>query len=85
MVALGRALMVAARAILLDEPFQGLAPALAMNYARTLARVREERADLALLITESSPQLLDSIVDETLHIERGHVPADRREEAAAIG
>ena len=85
MVALGRALMVAARAILLDEPFQGLAPALAMNYARTLARVREERADLSLLITESSPQLLDSIVDETLHIERGHVPADRREEAAAIG
>ncbi|HWW47036.1 MAG TPA: ATP-binding cassette domain-containing protein [Xanthobacteraceae bacterium] len=73
MVALARALMVATRGILLDEPFQGLAPALALNYARTLARVREERRDLALLVTESSPQLLDSIVDETLLIERGHV------------
>jgi branched-chain amino acid transport system ATP-binding protein len=75
MVALGRALMVATRGILLDEPFQGLAPALALNYARTLARVREERRDLALLITESSPQLLDAIVDETLLIERGKVTA----------
>jgi ABC-type branched-subunit amino acid transport system ATPase component len=73
MVALGRALMVATRAILLDEPFQGLAPALALNYARTLSRVRDERRDLALLIAESSPQLLDRIVDDTLHIERGHV------------
>jgi ABC-type branched-subunit amino acid transport system ATPase component len=73
MVALGRALMVATRAILLDEPFQGLAPALALNYARTLSRVRDERSDLALLIAESSPQLLDRIVDDTLHIERGHV------------
>jgi ABC-type branched-subunit amino acid transport system ATPase component len=73
MVALARALMVAKRGILLDEPFQGLAPALALSYARTLKRVREQRSDLALLITESSPQLLDAIVDETLHIERGHV------------
>lgn len=73
MVALGRALMVATRAILLDEPFQGLAPALALNYAQTLTRVRDERSDLALLIAESSPQLLDRIVDETLHMERGHV------------
>ena len=73
MVALGRALIVATRGILLDEPFQGLAPALALNYARTLARVREERTDLALLITESSPQLLDSISDEALVIERGQI------------
>jgi ABC-type branched-subunit amino acid transport system ATPase component len=86
MVALGRALMVATRGILLDEPFQGLAPALALNYARTLARVREERAELALLITESSPQLLDSIVDESLYIERGHVMhADQRENSVTAG
>src|ERR1700678_3983763 len=34
MVALGRALMIARKVLLLDEPFQGLAPAL--DYARTL-------------------------------------------------
>jgi ABC-type branched-subunit amino acid transport system ATPase component len=73
MVALGRALMVGTRAVLLDEPFQGLAPALALNYAATLARVREQHRDLALLVTESSPQLLDKVVDLSLRIERGQV------------
>lgn len=73
MVALGRALMVATTAILLDEPFQGLAPALALEYARILSRLREQRGDLALLVTESSPDLLEEIVDVTLHIERGEV------------
>lgn len=72
-VALGRALMVATRALLLDEPFQGLAPALALDYARALARVRESRHELMMLITESNPKLLDAICDETLYIERGAV------------
>jgi ABC-type branched-subunit amino acid transport system ATPase component len=73
MVALGRALMVGTRAVLLDEPFQGLAPALARNYAATLVRLREQHRDLALLVTESSPQLLDKVVDVSLRIERGQV------------
>jgi branched-chain amino acid transport system ATP-binding protein len=73
MVALGRALMVGTKAVLLDEPFQGLAPALALNYAATLARVREQHGDLALLVTESSPKLLDKVVDVSLRIERGQI------------
>jgi branched-chain amino acid transport system ATP-binding protein len=73
MVALGRALIVGSRAVLLDEPFQGLAPALALNYAATLARVREQHREVALLVTESSPQLLDKVVDVSLRIERGQV------------
>jgi branched-chain amino acid transport system ATP-binding protein len=73
MVALGRALMVAEKLLMLDEPFQGLAPALALEYARTLARLRESMRDLTLLITESSPNLLKSVADETLLIERGAV------------
>ncbi|MEZ2410717.1 ATP-binding cassette domain-containing protein [Bosea sp. RCC_152_1] len=73
MVALGRALMVARTALLLDEPFQGLAPALALDYARTLGKLRRGRPDLAILITESTPALLDAIADETLQIERGEI------------
>lgn len=73
MVALGRALMVAQKLLLLDEPFQGLAPALALAYARTLGDLRRQRPDLALLITESSPSLLDTISDRTLQIERGEI------------
>lgn len=73
MVALGRALMVADRVLLLDEPFQGLAPALALEYSRTLATLHREKRDIAILVTESSPHLLDGIADTTLHIERGEM------------
>lgn len=82
MVALGRALMVAHKLLLLDEPFQGLAPALALDYARTLGELRTHRPELALLITESSPALLDKIADRTLQIERGEIltqSTDQRE------
>nr|WP_202396934.1 ATP-binding cassette domain-containing protein [Pseudoroseomonas coralli] len=73
MVALGRALMVGTRAVLLDEPFQGLAPALALRYAEALARLREALPEVAILITESSPALLRSLVDRSYVIERGEI------------
>ncbi len=73
MVALGRALMVGTRAVLLDEPFQGLAPALALRYAEALGRLRAALPDVAILITESSPDLLTSLVDATYVIERGEI------------
>ena len=71
MVALGRALMVGTRAILLDEPLQGLAPALALRYVDALRRLRAALPDVAILITESSPNLLKQLVDTTFVIERG--------------
>ncbi|MFV0492290.1 MAG: ATP-binding cassette domain-containing protein [Pseudorhodobacter sp.] len=72
-VALGRALMLADKVLLLDEPFQGLAPALALEYAQTLAHLHKNKQDIAILVTESSPKLLDAIADSTLHIERGEI------------
>ncbi|MBL8585239.1 MAG: hypothetical protein JNM23_00770 [Bradyrhizobiaceae bacterium] len=86
MVALGRAMMVGTRAILLDEPFQGLAPALARTYAAALSRLRESRRDLGMLISESTPKLLDKITDTALTIERGEIiPAAGGNGAAANG
>jgi ABC-type branched-subunit amino acid transport system ATPase component len=76
MVALGRALMVAQHLLLLDEPFQGLAPALALEYARTLGKLREGKPELAILITESSPNLLARITDRKFRMERGEVTQD---------
>lgn len=73
MVALGRALMVGTRAVLLDEPFQGLAPALAQRYAEALKRLRDALPDVAILISESNPELLRPLVEQTYVIERGEV------------
>jgi branched-chain amino acid transport system ATP-binding protein len=73
MVALGRALMLGTRLVLLDEPFQGLAPVLAQRYAEALRRLRSQDKEITLLITESNPKLLASFADVTLTIERGEV------------
>ncbi|MCY3703875.1 MAG: ATP-binding cassette domain-containing protein [Rhodospirillales bacterium] len=77
MVALGRALMIGTRLVLLDEPFQGLAPALARRYGDALRRLRERERELSLVITESNPALLAGLADATFLIERGEVaPAE---------
>jgi len=73
MVALGRAVMVGTRAIILDEPLQGLAPALALRYVDALKRLRSALPDVAILVTESSPNLLKSLIETTFIIERGEV------------
>lgn len=73
MVALGRALMIGTRLIMLDEPFQGLAPALARRYAEALRTLRDTDPEVALIITESNPALLRNFADRALVIERGEV------------
>jgi branched-chain amino acid transport system ATP-binding protein len=73
MVALGRALMLGTRLVILDEPFQGLAPVLAQRYAEALRRLRTQDKGITLLITESNPKLLGSFADVTLTIERGEI------------
>lgn len=73
MAALGRALMIGTRLILLDEPFQGLAPALASEYSNALKRLQERLPDLCILVTESNGSLLKDIPDQIFLIERGEL------------
>ncbi|SDJ45649.1 ABC transporter ATP-binding protein [Salipiger marinus] len=73
MVALGRALMSGTRLVMLDEPFQGLAPALAQRYAAALRALRDADRSVTLMITESNPSLLRGFASRTLVIERGEV------------
>ena len=81
MVALARALMLGVRLILLDEPFQGLAPALAHRYAEALRALRDLDSSLTLIITESNPVLLKRFAERTLVIERGEVAGGETSEA----
>ena len=71
MAALGRALMVATRLVLLDEPFQGLAPVLAQRYAQALQRLQTKRPELAVLVTESNAALLKGVRTIPFTLERG--------------
>lgn len=73
MVALGRALMSGTRLVMLDEPFQGLAPALAQRYANALGALRDADRTITLIITESNPSLLRGFANRTLVIERGEI------------
>lgn len=75
MVALGRALMVGTRMLLLDEPFQGLAPKLSMDYTQALNRLKVLQPELCIVITESNIKLLGNIPDQTWTIERGSIDA----------
>lgn len=73
MAALARALMVGTKLLMVDEPFQGLAPALARQYAESLSRLFELRPELCVVITESNRALLDRVECSTLTLERGEL------------
>lgn len=73
MVALGRAVMIGERLLLLDEPFQGLAPKLGFEYTEALSRLKKIREDLTVVITESNIKLLSGIPDQFWQIERGSI------------
>lgn len=69
--ALARALMAGTRLVLLDEPFQGLAPVLANQYAEALRKLRDLTPELCVIVTESNRSLLRDLPDVNLIIERG--------------
>jgi len=81
MVALGRAIMAGTKLVLLDEPFQGLAPVLATQYGTSLQRLIQARPELCVVITESNRSLLKDIPTETLVLERGEL---QRSDTAAV-
>jgi branched-chain amino acid transport system ATP-binding protein len=75
MVALARALMAGTRILLLDEPFEGLAPALARRLGEVLANLKTE--GVSVLIAESNELHVLDLLAQAFYIERGAV-SDKR-------
>ena len=69
LVALGRALGIGTKCLLLDEPFEGIAPALAERLSEVLASLRGE--NLALLLAQSDMNHSRGLTDVEFTIERG--------------
>jgi branched-chain amino acid transport system ATP-binding protein len=71
LVALARALLCGNRMLLLDEPFEGVAPALAQRLAQIIATLKDE--GMPVLIADSNEQHVRDLIELTFLIERGSV------------
>jgi branched-chain amino acid transport system ATP-binding protein len=69
LAALARALVVGTRLLLLDEPFEGVAPALSQRLSEVVAGLRG--SGLSVLISQSDINHSRSLLDAEVVIERG--------------
>jgi ABC-type branched-subunit amino acid transport system ATPase component len=70
MVAIARALSGSTRLLLLDEPFEGLAPTVIEDLFRTLDKLREE---VSIIIVDHHLDLALALSDRTVALETGAI------------
>lgn len=75
LAALGRALMCGTKLLLLDEPFEGVAPALAHRLVEVVAKLKME--GMSVIISESDLQHSERMVDQIIVIDRGAIVSVR--------
>jgi branched-chain amino acid transport system ATP-binding protein len=71
LVALARALMCGTKLLLLDEPFEGVAPVLARRLAEVIAGLKQR--GLSIVLTESDLSHSEEMLDVIYTIDRGEV------------
>jgi len=72
MLAIGRALMLNPRLLLLDEPFEGLAPVIVEELSRAIRRLRDEDRMTLVLVEQHVADALE-LADEAIVLDRGRV------------
>src|SRR3954462_6447864 len=73
LAALARALMCGTKLLVLDEPFEGVAPALAQRLVEVIADLKRE--GMSVLLSESDLQHSERLVDRVIVIDRGAIAA----------
>ena len=71
LVALARAMIVGKKLLLLDEPFEGVAPALAERLVELISELND--LNLVTMITESDESFSKKIKADIIRIERGQI------------
>lgn len=72
MLAMGRALVVNPKLLLLDEPLEGLAPIIVQELLRAISRITREEG-LSAIIVEQHPQAILAISDRAIVLDHGTV------------
>ena len=72
MLAVGRALVLNPRLLLLDEPLEGLAPIIVEELLRAIQRITRDEG-LSAIIVEQHPQAILKISDSAVVLDRGTV------------
>ena len=75
LAALGRALMCGTKLLLLDEPFEGVAPALAHRLVQVVGALKKE--GMSVIVSESDLQHSERMVDRLFVIDRGAIKSVR--------
>ena len=71
MVAIGRAMMLSPAILLLDEPFEGLAPVVVTRLIEAVKKIKEMK--IAVLIAESNLANATRVADRLYAIDRGEI------------
>jgi branched-chain amino acid transport system ATP-binding protein len=72
MLAVGRALVLNPRVLLLDEPLEGLAPIIVEELLRALARIFREEGTSGIIVEQHAHKILD-MTDHAVILERGTI------------
>ncbi|PSP76791.1 ABC transporter ATP-binding protein [Halobacteriales archaeon QS_3_64_16] len=75
MVTVSRALVADPNLVMLDEPFEGLAPSIKRDLSESMSTVREDLGT-SVLIAESQISQISDFVDRLYVIERGNIIAE---------
>jgi branched-chain amino acid transport system ATP-binding protein len=71
MLAIGRALVANPKLMLLDEPFEGLAPVIVDDLVDALRRLRSGSDGMAIVLVEQHAELALELTDNALVLDRG--------------